>query len=172
MKKRAQPLKRTGTLPRGAPLKRTGFANRGASTLKRTVKKTKPPRYTGPTKRMRDAVLLRDNHTCQRCARRIGSGPYSLQHILPRGRGGKNTMRNLVTVCGSATSPGGCHDEIEHQQRAQATLEGWFVPNGIDPEVWPVLRFRRDWQMPGEPTAESSGWEPAEPHPLQVRGAA
>jgi hypothetical protein len=123
------------------------------------------PRDTGPSKKMRDAVLQRDDHTCQRCGGDLGGKPYSLQHRLPRGRGGTNTMCNLIAVCGSATTPDMCHDDIEHQARKQATREGFLVPSSphITPESWPVLRFRDHWAMPGE-----AGWVECEPHPDQL----
>lgn len=152
-------------LIRVTSLRRTPFKSNAGTGLKRT-NATKPPRYTGPTKKMRDAVLLRDDYTCQKCRRDITGRPYSLQHLLPRGRGGKNTMSNLVTVCGSATTPGGCHDLIEHQSRRACTLLGWLVPNDIVPGTWPVLRFDSSWELPGEE------WVECEPHPMQVRAAA
>lgn len=157
-------MKRTAMPQRTKPMPRTALKSKAdaGTSLKRTGT-TKPPRYTGPTKKMREAVLVRDKYTCQRCGRDITRQPYSLQHLLPRGRGGKNTMRNLVTVCGSATTPGMCHDFIEHQQRYQATWEGWLVPNGVNPDDWPVKRFGQQYAKPG-----ADGWTPAEQHPLQA----
>lgn len=134
--------------------------------LKRVGTK-KSQRSTGPTKKMRDAVLLRDDYACQKCRRDIRNWAYSLQHLLPRGRGGKNTMSNLVTVCGSATTPGGCHDLIEHQERRACTLLGWLVPNGVAPEKWAVWRFDDRWERPAE-----KDWVPAKPHALQLAAAA
>jgi hypothetical protein len=114
---------------------------------------------------MRDAVLQRDDYACQRCGRDISNFPYSLQHRLPRGRQGTNTLANLVTVCGSATTPDSCHDWMEHQARRRATAEGWLVPSGIAPESWPVLRFGDLWSMPG------TSWVEVEPHPNQNAAA-
>lgn len=165
MLKRNAELKRTGFKPRAASMRRTTFTSRAdaGTGLKRTGT-TKPPRYTGPTRKMRTAVLVRDDYTCQRCARDIRNCPYSLQHRLPRGRGGKNTMANLVTVCGSATTPGMCHDWMENHERAQARIDGWLVPSDNSPEDWPVRRFgRKEYEMPG-----ATGWTPAEQHPLQA----
>lgn len=157
-------LRRTGFKPRTKSMRRTGIRPKaGAGTGLKSTGATKSPRYTGPTTKMRKAVLVRDDYTCQRCARDIRSCPYSLQHLLPRGRGGKNTMRNLVTVCGSATTPGMCHDFIENQERRQATWEGWLVPNGIEPDDWPVKRFGRLYEKPGE-----TKWDLSTQHPLQA----
>jgi hypothetical protein len=154
-------------LTRSAPMRRTAFPAR--SSAPKPNAKPKTARDTGPTKATRDAVLARDSHTCQRCGRYLPGLPYSLQHRLPRGRQGSNTMANLVTVCGSATTPDMCHDWMEHEARQRATAEGWLVPSwrGVTPENWPVLRFGQLWSMPGV-----TGWTEVEPHPLQQKGAA
>lgn len=160
---RRAPLKPGKPLQRKTSMTRTAFNRKAGKGLKQTGT-TKSPRYTGPTKKMRDAVLERDDYTCQRCGRDIRNCPYSLQHRLPRGRGGKNTMANLVTVCGSATTPGMCHDWMENHERAQARIDGWLVPSDNSPEDWPVRRFgRKEYQLPGE-----TEWTPAEQHPLQA----
>jgi len=121
-------------------------------------------------KRLRRAVLQRDDYTCQRCGRVIGNDTgdffceYSLQHRDPRGMGGSkllHTLPNLVTLCGSATTPGMCHAHVE-SQRLESWIEGWLVPNGVTPEEWPVLRFGETYQAPGVE------WLPAKPHARQV----
>jgi hypothetical protein len=159
-------MKPSKPLPRRTPLRRTPFKTKATARLKR-ASTLRMQRYTGPTKKMRDAVLRRDNYTCQKCGRDITGRPYSLQHLLPRGRGGKNTMSNLVTVCGSATTPGGCHDLIENQARRACTDLGWLVPNDVAPEEWAVWRFGDRWELPGE-----TEWVPAKPHALQLAAAA
>jgi 5-methylcytosine-specific restriction endonuclease McrA len=42
-------------------------------------------------------VLHRDNHTCQYCGY-IGEG-LTLDHVIPRSRGGKETWDNMITAC-------------------------------------------------------------------------
>lgn len=106
---------------------------------------------------LRALIIERDQGCCTRCGQEIHEYNYSLQHRLPRGRGGPHTAENLCLLCGSATT--GCHGWAE-SQRAQATYEGWLVPSGIDPAEYPVLRDGVRLQ----PTA--TGWYPAEPHPL------
>lgn len=162
---RRKSLERTAFPARTKGLRRIPFKSKAGKGIQWSKTK-KSPRYTGPTKKMRNAVLLRDDYICQKCGRDIRNRPYSLQHLLPRGRGGKNTMSNLVTVCGSATTPGGCHDLIEHQARRACTLLGWLLPNDIAPETWPVLRFGSVWATPGD------SWVECEPHPMQTRAAA
>jgi hypothetical protein len=42
-------------------------------------------------------ILLRDDETCQYCGKR--SRDLTLDHILPRSRGGQSTWENLVACC-------------------------------------------------------------------------
>jgi len=43
----------------------------------------------------RRAVFARDEHTCQYCGRRA----ESIDHIVPRSRGGRHTWDNVVAAC-------------------------------------------------------------------------
>ena len=42
-------------------------------------------------------VLNRDNHTCQYCGHKGDS--LTLDHVMPRSRGGPDTWENLITAC-------------------------------------------------------------------------
>lgn len=58
-----------------------------------------------PWKRRRPAVtnrnvLGRDNHTCGYC----GETATTIDHIVPRARGGKNTWMNVVAACSPCNS--------------------------------------------------------------------
>jgi len=86
---------------------------------------------------LRRLALERDDYTCCRCGRPLQGSYYSLQHRLPRVRGGKHTAENLVTLCGSGTT--GCHGWIE-SHRAEATAQGWLIHTGMDPASIPILR--------------------------------
>lgn len=47
----------------------------------------------------RREVFIRDNYTCQYCGRQ--SGDLTIDHIVPRSRGGGHTWENLVSACKS-----------------------------------------------------------------------
>ena len=163
MPPRAKPMSRGRPLARKSELRRTG-----------TTKSRKASASTVIPKLVKDAVDKRDQKygqpQCQRCGHLI-TGWFSRHHRNPRGMGGSkadpHALVNLVLLCGSATSRGGCHAAVE-SQREQARIDGWLVPDGIDPAEWPVRRFGRpDYQMPGE-----TGWVPHKQHPLQAMWAA
>src|SRR6476646_5527095 len=103
--------------------------------------------------KLRALVLARDGYACCRCGKSLQGDYYSLHHRLPRGRGGTHTAENLVTVCGSGTSPG-CHQTIE-SYRTRATMDGWLVPSGCDPAHYAIVRSGI-WSQP-----TATGWEPA-----------
>lgn len=45
----------------------------------------------------RREVFIRDNYTCQYCGRQCGD--LTIDHIIPRSRGGPHTWENLVSAC-------------------------------------------------------------------------
>ena len=97
--------------------------------------------------RVRAIVCERDGNTCQRCGGAVTHKLASLQHRIARGRGGSASERvwcpsNLALLCGSATTPGSCHNFVENEEREQGKAEGWVLPMNnpfIDPATEPVL---------------------------------
>src|SRR5690242_5745422 len=95
----------------------------------------------------RAAVLERDGTTCQCCGIDVTLKLASIQHRIPRGAGGSarvNVVSNGVLVCGSATTPGSCHNWMEHEERAIARDNGWLLPKNnpsIDPSKEPILLY-------------------------------
>jgi 5-methylcytosine-specific restriction endonuclease McrA len=56
-----------------------------------------PYRVTLPLTRR--AVLARDYYTCQYCGEQPPRKALTVDHILPRSRGGRTTWENVVTAC-------------------------------------------------------------------------
>ncbi|MDF9718100.1 HNH endonuclease signature motif containing protein [Nocardioides sp. ChNu-99] len=138
-------LRRT-ELARTAPMQRSR-----EKRLSRAQTTRKPPRDTGPSLNVRRRVLGRADGCCEVCGRQLygddgwGSFPHSFHHRRPRGMGGTsrgdaNSPANLLLVCGSATTPDGCHALIE-VQRAVATAQGWLLRQGQDPLEVPVRLY-------------------------------
>ena len=44
-------------------------------------------------------IFLRDRHVCQYCGRRFGKPELTIDHVVPRSRGGRDTWDNLVLAC-------------------------------------------------------------------------
>ena len=47
----------------------------------------------------RRAIFVRDKHQCQYCGRRPPNHELSIDHVVPRSRGGEDTWENLVLAC-------------------------------------------------------------------------
>jgi len=59
---------------------------------------------TGFNQTIKDMVVSRDGYQCYICGKRTN---LHVHHIIPRKDGGKHTLENLVTLCGS------CHRSVE-----------------------------------------------------------
>ena len=47
----------------------------------------------------RKNILLRDRNTCQYCGEVLSPSDLTLDHVIPRSRGGSSTWENLVACC-------------------------------------------------------------------------
>ena len=47
----------------------------------------------------RKNILLRDRNTCQYCGKVLASSELTLDHVIPRSRGGASAWENLVACC-------------------------------------------------------------------------
>jgi 5-methylcytosine-specific restriction endonuclease McrA len=50
--------------------------------------------------KIREAVLIRDGYICNYC----GRDATTADHVLPRSKGGQDTMNNLVAACHDCNS--------------------------------------------------------------------
>lgn len=87
----------------------------------------------------RRAVLSRDNYVCQYCGRSLSSAELTLDHVLPRCRGGKTCWENIVAACKPCNhrkgdrTPGEAHMHL----RRQPFRPRYLVLAVVDlPEVW------------------------------------
>lgn len=48
----------------------------------------------------RRAILTRDGYTCQYCGAQPGREELTIDHVLPRSRGGRTDWENVTTACG------------------------------------------------------------------------
>lgn len=147
-----------GELPRRRnPLPRTSSREARPKPARRSRGRAPMPTW------LADFVLERAGYRCDRCARHIDEIGFSRQHRRAHGMGGRagaqlHTPGNVVVLCGSATTPGGCHNLAENVARAQCEQEGWVIRGElIVPEQHPALRHGVRWEIP-----TATGWLPAE----------
>lgn len=80
---------------------------------RKSVARTKPkPKRVGPGpqhKSVREMVYERDGHACVYCG---DNSRLTVDHVIPKSRGGSNTTTNLVTCCFYCNSAKGA-DSVE-----------------------------------------------------------
>ena len=68
----------------------------------------------------RKNILLRDRNTCQYCGKVLAAGELTLDHVIPRSRGGASTWENLVACCHTCNHKKGNLLPHEAQHEADA----------------------------------------------------
>jgi 5-methylcytosine-specific restriction endonuclease McrA len=53
-------------------------------------------------------IFRRDNYRCGYCGKKLEKGEATVDHIMPRSRGGKNTWMNMITSCHKCNNRKGC----------------------------------------------------------------
>ncbi len=96
----------------------------------------------------RREVFNRDHYTCQYCGRR-GSRDLTLDHVMPRHRGGRHTWENLVTACKTCNHRKAAHTPSEAKmllmrEPFQPRVSSYYV-------VYPYLESEEEWRkfVPG-----------------------
>tara|TARA_Y100001963_G_scaffold154598_1_gene243692 strand:- start:551 stop:1084 length:534 start_codon:yes stop_codon:yes gene_type:complete len=70
----------------------------------------------------RKSVFKRDNHTCQYCQKTFGEKELTLDHVLPKSRGGEKVWTNLVAACKK------CNQKKGNKTPAEAGMKLFKVP--------------------------------------------
>ncbi|MBX3270821.1 MAG: HNH endonuclease [Sandaracinaceae bacterium] len=111
------------------------------------VRLTRPvKRWRAPVRFSRGQVLARDGYRCQYCGEQAPLRALTLDHVLPRSRGGATSWTNVVTACRpcNAHKGGRTPDEAGMPLRAipvrpsprERPLER--LPIGAVPEAWKI----------------------------------
>jgi 5-methylcytosine-specific restriction endonuclease McrA len=95
----------------------------------------------------RENVYLRDGYECQYCGTRMGPRDLTLDHVMPRSRGGTTSWRNVVAACGPCNRRKGHRtpDEAGMPLLTEPRKPHWLTPRVVHvgehllPDVW------RDW---------------------------
>lgn len=58
-------------------------------------------------------LCIRDEFTCQYCAKPFPKGQLTMDHVVPRMKGGKTTFTNIVMACVSCNTAKGHRDKMK-----------------------------------------------------------
>lgn len=89
----------------------------------------------------RRALLMRDDYTCQYCGIQPGKEHLTMDHILPRSRGGKTEWENMATACAPCNrKKGNRTPEEAHMKLRRPPIRPRFwsvaLMAGPNNEVW------------------------------------
>jgi 5-methylcytosine-specific restriction endonuclease McrA len=76
----------------------------------------------------RRAILLRDAFTCQYCGVQPGREHLTIDHIMPRSRGGRTDWENTVAACGA------CNRKKANRTPDEANMKLLRTP--VRPRFW------------------------------------
>jgi 5-methylcytosine-specific restriction endonuclease McrA len=99
-----------------------------------------PRRFHLPVTRR--TVLARDNYTCQYCGDQPGKANLTVDHVVPRSRGGEHTWDNVVTACARCNRRKGNRTPAEAGMplRSRPTRPRYIaialLGEGLDRDVW------------------------------------
>ena len=99
-----------------------------------------PRRFSLPLSRR--TVLARDHYTCQYCNAQPGKAHLTIDHVLPRSRGGETRWENVVTACAACNRRKGDRTPVEatmpllRQPRRPRYLALTLLEEARAPQVW------------------------------------
>lgn len=86
----------------------------------------------------RQNLFRRDGHTCGYCS---SKKDLTVDHILPKSRGGKNSWENLVTCCGACNRR---KDDRTPEEANMILKHKVYVPSSLL-LLMKTYRYREDW---------------------------
>lgn len=90
----------------------------------------------------RNNIYLRDNYTCQLCGCKPGVSGLSLDHVVPKSKGGKTGWLNITTVCKPCNSRKGNNETIRPQRLPHVPTYHELVQNK---KQFPLKIYDRNW---------------------------
>ena len=81
----------------------------------------------------RKNILLRDRNTCQFCGAAFPASDLTLDHVMPRSRGGRSSWENLVASCYS------CNNRKGDRTPEEAGLKLQRRPTALHPAHLPAV---------------------------------
>jgi 5-methylcytosine-specific restriction endonuclease McrA len=99
-----------------------------------------PRRFALPLSRR--TVLARDHYTCQYCGTQPGKANLTIDHVMPRSRGGKTCWENVITACGLCNrrkgnrTPTEARMSMRSEPRRPRYLALTLLMGSSAPKVW------------------------------------
>lgn len=97
----------------------------------------------------RTNLLIRDNFTCQYCEKRLNSWDLTVDHVIPRVKGGKTKWENIVCACYICNSIKG------HRSKMKP------IKSPVKPDYYQLIENARKTpiKVPCEKWTQYLGWD-------------
>ena len=101
-------------------------------------------------------IFKRDRYACQYCGAQPGTSELTIDHVIPKARGGQSTWTNCVLACVpcNARKASRTPDEATMRLRRSPIQPKWhptvFLPLGQRRESWDKFLSRAYWNVPLE----------------------
>lgn len=99
-------------------------------------------------------LFARDDHRCQYCGRKFPASSLSLDHVVPKSRGGKSAWTNVVTACNPCnTKKGGRFPSEASMKLLKHPVAPKRNPQVVENlrsgryEIWRHFVRDRDWAI-------------------------
>ena len=91
----------------------------------------------------RQNIIWRDKNACQYCGNDFKTSELTVDHVLPRSRGGKNTWENLVAACVPCNQKKGAKTTVEADMHP---IRKPFVPKDTILKNVSETHMRETWK--------------------------
>ncbi len=88
----------------------------------------------------RKNLMLRDNHTCQYCGKK---DQLTIDHVIPRSRGGKDTWQNMIVACHRCNHLKG-HELLENTE-LKLLAKPTVPPSALYLELTRQKNYPKNW---------------------------
>lgn len=102
----------------------------------------------------RKNIFLRDGHRCQYCGVRPSKDELTIDHVVPRSRGGRSTWENVVVACVECNSRKGDRlcAECDMHPKTKPRRPAWNLalrgaPEGPDRTMWERFVDKAYWEV-------------------------
>lgn len=107
---------------------------------------SKVPKIT--TRLTRKAIYNRDKNICYICGKEFGDNSLTLDHVIAKSKGGKESWENLVTCCKK------CNEKKGSKSLQELGVKPYFIPykpnfNNIDHIKQEASYYPKEWQLFG-----------------------
>lgn len=86
----------------------------------------------------RSSIIKRDKSTCQYCQKILSSKEITIDHVIPRSQGGKNSFNNCVVCCFSCNKKKGNKtlEQVGMQLISKPSNPSLLIYSGNDNKDW------------------------------------